>query len=262
VILAALLAIKIFTPTPEIQLGFLVVIAIIALITLLFLVAAGFAQLQLTDPKQPLGLPEGSIRAMIALILIMVFIIFGIHLFRVTGVGLESGPVEMTYTELAAQSNISFIEKVSDGKFKVWLKADLSDDGVRLAQQLLTTVGTLVVAVAGFYFGSSAVSSAAAAVRGLPAARPMIGGITPAEGRQNQDVPLTITGQNFQIPRAVRLVRGAEEIAATDVMASATRITGILRLAMAPGGDNWDVVIQNEDGTETRLERAFRINPP
>src|SRR5262245_1816786 len=74
--LGAILAAKVFSKEPEIQVGFLVVIGVIALITLHFIVAAGFAHLQLADPKQALALPEGSIRAMIALILIMVFIIF------------------------------------------------------------------------------------------------------------------------------------------------------------------------------------------
>ena len=84
----------------EVQLGFLVVIAVIALISLLFTVAAGFSRLQLTDGKQAMGLPEGSIRALIALILIMVFVIVSIYVFRLTGSGYDI-PVEMKAKEFA-----------------------------------------------------------------------------------------------------------------------------------------------------------------
>jgi hypothetical protein len=259
--LGLIAATDVFSRVPEIQLGLLVVIAIIALITLLFIVAAGFAHLQLADKRQALGLPDGSIRAMIALILVLVFIIFGIYLFRLTGTGYETGPVRMTLAELTELKNISFIERRSDGDFNVWLRSNISDDGARLAQQLLTTVGTLVVAVAGFYFGSSAVRSAAAAVRGTMSARPTIDNVDPTEGQQGSEVSLTIRGRNFRTPR-VRLARGSEEILATDIMANATKVTARVKLEKPSGGDNWDLVVENEDGTTGRLAKAFKINPP
>src|ERR1051326_6809877 len=126
-----------FEKNSEIQVGFLIVIAIIALITLLFIVAAGFSQLQLTDPKQALGLPEGSIRAMIALMLIMVFIIFGIFVFRLTATGREAGPVTMTLEQLIQLKNVSFVERIPDkeGEYNVWLRSDLTEEGARLATQ-------------------------------------------------------------------------------------------------------------------------------
>jgi hypothetical protein len=269
--LGLLLRTSVFERNYEIQLGFLVVIAIIALITLLFIVAAGFSQLKLTDPNQALGLPEGSIRAMIALMLILVFIIFGIFVFRLTANGNEAGPIQMTLTELNAATNVSSIapvtekdekgnDKIIEGKYDVWRRSDLTADAVRLATQLLTTVGTLVVAVAGFYFGRSSVSSAVAAVRGTTT-QPTIAAVTPVEGKQNEEISLTITGRNFQIPRSVRLTRAAEEIVATDVMVNAGKITAKVKLDKPPEGANWDVVVQNEDGSEVRLEKAFKITP-
>jgi hypothetical protein len=244
----------------EIQAIFLTVIGVIALIWLLFIVAAGFAHLQLTDAKQALGLPEGSIRSMIALMLIMVFIIFGIYIFQRTATGIETGPVTMTIEELSNAKNLSFVEKGDDGKYKVWLRSDLTEAGARLATQLLTTVGTLVVAVAGFYFGSSSVSSAIAAVRPTTV-QPTMAGIEPQQGNHGREQLLTIKGRNFQIPRAVRLARGNEEILARDVLASEERITATVTLDKAASEDKWDIVIQNADGTETRLDKAFKIIP-
>ena len=256
--------------TPEIQMALVIVIAIAVLLMLLFVIAGGFSRLQLSDAKQPLGLPEGSIRAMIALFLILIFIIFGIYLFRVVGEGrsgvIEAGPIEMTREEsLARADDVTRVEKLDNGNYDVWLsrvgQQPISEDGIRLSQQLLTTVGTLVVAVAGFYFGSTAVTSAAAAVRGEARTEPVITTVTPASGATGESVSLDIQGQGLRMPRAVRLVRGNEQIPATDILASPTRITGRVVLDRPAGGENWDVVVEHEDGTEVRLAKAFAIGP-
>ena len=52
---------------------------------------------------------------------------------------------------------------------------------MRLAQQLMTTVGTLVVAVSGFYFGASSVS-AALGVQRLAETGLSVIGIVPEQG--------------------------------------------------------------------------------
>ena len=236
---------------------------------MLFVVASGFSRLQLSDARQPLGLPEGSIRALIALFLILIFIIFGTYLFRVVGEGhsgpIESGPIEMTREEsLARADDVTRVEKLDNGNYNVWLARSarpraVSEDGIRLSQQLLTTVGTLVVAVAGFYFGSTAVSSAAAAVHGEARAEPVITTVTPATGPTGGSVSLEIQGRDFRMPRALRLVRGNEQIPATDVLASGTRIMGTVVLDQPSGGENWDVVVEYKDGTEVRLAKVFAI---
>jgi hypothetical protein len=147
-----------------VSMGVMVVAAIATLLSVLFTLTAGFSAMGLADKAQPLGLPEGSIRAMIALVLIIVFILFGIHLFN------NSSAETSTYlgerrAPLADSSNVKPPNRLvyyrsSDTTFSVWLFAPVSDEAKRLAQQLITTVGTLVVAVAGFYFGSSATSGA------------------------------------------------------------------------------------------------------
>jgi heme/copper-type cytochrome/quinol oxidase subunit 2 len=247
----------------EIQAIFLIVIGVTALIWLLFIVAAGYSHLQLTDVKQALGLPEGSIRAMIALMLLLVFIIFGIFVFNISATGNSAGPAPMTTEQLGQAKNLSFIAPIKDKDgnitgYNTWVRQEITEPAQRLATQLLTTVGTLVVAVAGFYFGSSSVSSAVAAVRST-SPQATIGTINPLEGQQNAQVSLVITGRNFQVPRAVRLARGNEEMLASDVMASGEKITGTVKLDKSAGGNNWDVVIQNADGTETRSEKVFKI---
>ncbi len=55
---------------------------VVVLVLLLTAVATLFSILELTDGKQALGLPEGSIRAVIALSLIVLFAILSIFLYN------------------------------------------------------------------------------------------------------------------------------------------------------------------------------------
>src|SRR3954471_517886 len=98
--------------------------SLLLLITLLVAVLNSFG---LTDKRYPFGLPDGSMQAIIALALILIFIISSLFLY-------SSLPDTLTTATATAARNKQ-----------------------QIAQQLLTTVGTLAVAVAGFYFGTRAV---------------------------------------------------------------------------------------------------------
>jgi hypothetical protein len=76
-------------------------------------------------------MPDGSIRAVIAISLLFLFLILSIFL----------------YANLAGSTEAAFRTASTD-----------------IAKQLVTTVATLAVSVAGFYFGSSSVAAAARAV--------------------------------------------------------------------------------------------------
>jgi hypothetical protein len=132
----------------------------------------------------------------------------------------------------------------------------------------------LVGAATGFYYGSTErhpadrgeglgqgnSPTAVAAVRGDQAGtEPIITTVAPATGSTSASVDLEIQGQDFRMPRALRLVRGDQEIPATDVLASSTRIMGTVVLNQPSGGASWDVVVEFEDGTEARAANAFTI---
>jgi hypothetical protein len=82
--------------------------------------------------------------------------------------------------------------------------------------------------------------------------------IQPAEGPQGSSVDVEITGTDFKSPQRVQLVRGSEEMSATDIIASAERIRCKFTLDKPPDG-KWDLVVQNDDGEEARLTEAFKI---
>ena len=156
--------------------------------------AAGFASLGLATPQHALGLPEGSIRALIALFLIMIFIMVSIHLFRTvsgrTGVILKN----LTSAQIVELGNrVADIEQNQAGTFDVTLRTGITAAGEQLALQLATILGTLVAAVSAFYFGTTTVASAQRAAEtsraGLPSATstPSIDNITPNSGSVAQE---------------------------------------------------------------------------
>lgn len=248
----------------EVRTGLLVVVAIAVLMTLLFILAAGFSALELADGKQPLGLPEGSIRAMIALVLIMVFIIFGIYLFRIVGNGKDVfvGNFEkIPGPEVYPGKIIISAKDAKATTYSVWVNDKITEDGVRLAQQLLTTVGTLVVAVSGFYFGSSSTSSLAGSVGrfGTVSPRSAITKVSPQRGKTQETIELDIEGADLNSPKAVFLRRGEQEIKCFDVLSSESRIRCKALLIFDPG-DPWDIVVEHYDSGPSRLEKAFTID--
>lgn len=123
----------------------------------------------LTTNEEALGMPEGSIRALIAMSLILMFAIIGVTVLY-SGIGGE--PVEskgITSAQLERLENVQIISisivdpAASPGseRFNVTARPEISQAGHDYGLQLLTTVSTLVVAVAGFYFGSRAVNQGA-----------------------------------------------------------------------------------------------------
>jgi membrane protease YdiL (CAAX protease family) len=145
---------------PEIYTGIGIVVGIAALIVLLAFLAKRFKELGVENKNEALGLPAGSIRALIALFLLLVFVVFSIYLFR----QVSSPPDDWVYRgqlnaeERAALGNaiysaipISGTNTLSD----VWIRIDSDNQAAQqLAQQIITATLTLVTAVSSFYFAS------------------------------------------------------------------------------------------------------------
>ena len=113
--------------SPEVLVAIVMILGVAVLMNMLFLMAAAYDRMGLASNDQALGLPAGTVRALIALLLILLFTIVGIYLFR------------------------SLIDSTPP----------IPDQAAALAQQLLTTVATLVVAVSGFYFGTASTARGA-----------------------------------------------------------------------------------------------------
>jgi len=162
----------------------LAIFGIMILFGSLALVAMLFESLNLTNPAQPLALPEGSIRAAIALSLIVLFAIISILLFKSSaGAAFELGGLtEAQRNDLVAKS-ADRVQKIADApcakvpaagaqcveedrRYAVTLRSGVSSESTDLAKQLLILVGTLMTSVTSYYFASRAQSSATDAATG------------------------------------------------------------------------------------------------
>lgn len=149
----------------------LLVAGFVAVTLLLYLGSVAFKWLGLEDRKEALGLPEGSIRALIAMTLILMFAIIGVAVFQsgqTTERFTSTGVPEDQLDQFESSDVLSVVRQpgagADDDTFDVTVRPRMPEASHDFGLQLLTTVSTLVVAVAGFYFGSRAVTAAAAAV--------------------------------------------------------------------------------------------------
>jgi hypothetical protein len=219
-----------YTQVYELALGLIIVLGVCVLTVLLFLMAAAFNALGLSDDREALSLPQGSISAMIALLLILVWAIISIYVFRFVAFG--SGGTN----------------------------GGASADGVKLAQQLFTTMSTLVVAISAFYFGTSSAAVTRRRQETPTKSQPIIWKIDPNQGRQDTtDLSLSILGRNFRSPNTVQLVRDNDTIDATEVFSSDTEIRCKIEIALNHKPGPWNLIVANGDGSQDQLDKAFQI---
>jgi hypothetical protein len=211
--------------SPELVLGLVVILGVTVLGVLFFILTTGYAALGLADRKQALGMPEGSVRAMIALFLLITFVIVSLYVF---------GRVSIKYPD-----------------------TQITDEAPKLAGQMITLLGTLVGTISGFYFGTSAL----AAAKEIGERRsPVIRSLSPTDAKQGTNVNLNVKGSNFQNPRSVRLKRGNDEMTGSNIMSKSDEIQCTVQVNQQPGG-KWDLLVMNENGQEDQLPAAFTITP-
>jgi len=205
----------------QVQLPVLAISGVVILLAMLALVSVFFAIFELDDKTQALALPEGSIRAVIALSLIVLFAILTVYLYgSLIGVGNAATPA------------------------------------TDFAKQLLVLVGTLVTAVASFYFGSKAAPSVSPAA----AAAPEIRGIDPTHHAAGAGFQLTVNGDRLDLVKEVKIVSGSNQVVATDVVSNASTVKCNITLPQNATGA-WDVIATDGLGRTARLPSALTVSP-
>ncbi|MBI4338510.1 MAG: hypothetical protein HY680_00995 [Chloroflexi bacterium] len=153
---------------PEILLPILTVAGVVALLATLSAVAVAYSALNLQDKSHALGLPEGSVRSVIALSLIVIFTISAVFLYSSLATVSTKQFIAITQAQLDAIPRDQIIsqkpiEPKKEGDptlYDVETRVEQSQASQDFAQQMLTALITLVTAVAAFYFGSKAVVTA------------------------------------------------------------------------------------------------------
>lgn len=152
------------TLRPEIVLPLIVIVGVVALLVTLSVAAAMFRIFTISDREQALGLPAGSVQAVIALGLILIFAVVALY------TSSSSSKKEFTSNGVTeAQLNVipptevveSHPEDATTNPVTYEVTRSVEDQDLKdINLQLLTTVSTLMVAVAAFYFGSKSVQEA------------------------------------------------------------------------------------------------------
>ena len=154
---------------PTVNLTVLAVFSVIALISALALLAYIFAALRLTDTRYALALPQGSVRALIALSLIVIFVISAVFLFTTLATDDLTDPIEIgadrakeiPLEQIFSKKKVLKVAETDEETFIVVLRWPKNHEAEDFAKQIFTTISTLVIAMAGFYFGSRTVAKRA-----------------------------------------------------------------------------------------------------
>ena len=147
------------------SLPLLVIVCAIAMTLVLGVLAYCYFQLDLTQSDQPLGLPNGSVRAVLAL---MLLVLYGSASLFLQG---KIGTTEMTtFNDLTPDQakqmvlgkppeSFVVIQGATSATVKILGHNQAADD---LGKQIVTTLATVVTTIVGFYFGAGAAAQSAA----------------------------------------------------------------------------------------------------
>jgi hypothetical protein len=175
------------------QVVILLVGGVIAVMLLLYLGTIILRAMGVASRRSALGMPDGSIRALIAVSLILMFAIIGVLVFFASA---GSEPLEskgITAEQIDQLENVQIVSitavepAASPERFNVVSRAEMNDSSHDFGLQLLTTVATLVVAVAGFYFGSKSVDQATKSALQIQAAAMRPRGTSGGEAAEGED---------------------------------------------------------------------------
>lgn len=262
---------SLFDRGPELVLPILIISGVLVLLVTLALTAFVFATMDISDKTQALGLPEGSVRAVVALSLVILFPIVSIFLYSNLS---SSGKIEIV-SNLTKEQRDQFVGKVPSSqivleeptgegaaaRYTIRYRQVASQASEDFAKQLLVLIGTLVTAVASFYFGAkTAMSPVGSSDARLGVGTPVLRSVSP--NKIVQGVPaatLEIVGDNLELVKEVKAVMGAHQVLATEVMSNASSIK--CKLAMDQNAPNglWDVIVSDSQGRQAKLAAAITV---
>lgn len=262
---------------------------VVVLIFMLTAVAMIFSILGLANKDQAMGLPEGSIRAVIALSLIVLFTLLSVFLYQ----NISSNGNLNTIKNMSDVERAQFIKdhasardiqavivkddkdqpvvakdakgkplKGADGQPKYFYDVtyrSANPAGEDFAKQLLVLLGTLMTAITSFYLGAGTAVSAATAGQAAVSAKPTLSGITPTSfAITGGTLKLDVAGTDLNVFTNVKIVRGGVHIAGTHVSSNANHVFCDLDVSTATAG-TWDVIVDDGGAKSASLPGALRL---
>lgn len=261
---------------PVTGLPILAVLGICVLFGACALVAVVFAQLGLTDTSQALALPEGSIRATIALALIVLFAIIAIMLYQtsIRGNVYETGSVTSAFKDKVVSENQGRIALVlpatcpparaasagvAEDCFTVRVRAPDSPAAADIAKQLLILVGTLMTAVTSFYYAQRGANAPATPQVTLP----KISSVSPnpVELVTGQGFDLKLAGSNLELVTAVFLEKPGTSLQAQKVLSNQDMVECTFSNDLKIAAGAWTLVVADANGRKSNWKDPVSLTP-
>ncbi|WP_271893328.1 hypothetical protein [Candidatus Phyllobacterium onerii] len=269
-LLAIVYVIGEWSVTDSVALPALAITGVVVLLASLAMVAVTFSYMGMGDNTQALALPEGSIRAVIALCLIVLFAILSIYLF-----GKLSSPIPIqTISGLSLTERASLVERLQpsevvglpdpiDNKYSVYVRQSVRAESIDFAQQLLIMLGTLVVSISSFYFGSKATESYDRTVpRGtdISNSQPVITSVSPSTlKRAGTAKTMLILGENLENVQTVVLSSGNASIRGTGVTATVNAVTCDMSLNSDVPEGAWTLSLTDSSGKAINAPQSITV---
>ncbi len=255
----------------DVKLPLLAITGVVLLLAVLALVSMSFGLFGLSDKTQALALPQGSIRAVIALSFVIQFAILSLFLYQ----GLASGGTARTVADLTDSDKADFlnnnktatdivVRETTNGKGKrytITYRAPNDPSSQDFAQQLLVMMGTLMTAMAGFYFGSRAASASQptdAIMR-----PPMLRNVQPTSFSlaTGSVIELQILGDNLNSIKQVKIANQGNQVLATDVVSNDSLVKCKVAVSATTPTGRWDVIAIDGASKSSNLPGALTIAP-
>lgn len=275
-------AVETMTDAP-VMLTLVVISGVIGLLAVLMMAALAFSAVKLADKTQALGLPEGSVRAVIALSLIVIFVITVVFLFeklatqvsQVEHLTFEQAnaiPGALVVSKRAEDPKVALLQKTADDLAKkgppdaatkaqndaaaaakdalytVERNVEPTPGSQDFAKQVITTISTLVVSISAFYFGSSTAISAQKSA--TTSSTPPVITKQPSDLSVHADQPAEFsvgaTGSNLSYQW-----QNVADSGATDIAGATNNTYRIAKVTAADNDKKFACKISNPAGTVT-----------
>ncbi len=253
----------------EVKLPLVAIAGVILLLLVLAVVSVAFGVSGLSDKTQALALPEGSVRAVIALALVVLFATLSVFLFESMATGSPRTAPNLTEAQKKdfLQNNKTatdiVVAETGEGTAKIYTidyRDPINKQSEDLAKQLLTMLGTLLTAMASFYFGTRAVSSTTQAGNSMKVT-PHLRNVDPPSHSRAKGVlnDLQVLGDNLNSIKQVKIVNQGKQILATEVVSNDSVVKCNIPVDATTPTGKWDVVAIDSTSQSASLPSALEI---
>lgn len=263
---------SVFLKSEATILGGIVLVGLALVVLLMAALAIIYSVLDLANKDQALALPEGSVRALIAFSLVLVFVLLGAFLYKsVSDLGTCSTRTRISKAEVDELSKdyvvFSVPAKNPDGNpakddknnalYDVSYYAKHNKDADDFAKQIFTTLATVFVSVISFYFGSSAATSGAGALAkaiggGDGSGKPTITKLDPDRISADSSPPiLKIIGE--RLGKVTKVKFGSTQVTPDNIADKLVVVTVPSNVLAAKGTQKVSVVADNGESASLDL---------